>query len=733
MPNHNEIYQRLPWYLRYPLAFGLFLLALLLRFNTLPLESGLAYVTFYPAVVIGFYLFGAGPGTLVAILSGLAGSYFFIPPYNAFANEFRPYSSLPYFFLSALLIGYVITKMHEHLRLQQGQRAKMERLQRIYAAVLEADKLISQKLEPASLFDEIVKIAVQYGGMKMAWVGIPDAASESIVPRASYGEGVEYVEGIFISMREEMAEGRGSTGTAFRERRTSLVQDFLNSARTRPWHDRARAYGWQSSASFPVFVDGKIHALLNVYGSEINAFDDETVALMEGLAADLGHALDEYNLAQARRQAEAQMEEARKLADTAKNRLEHLLKHAPAVMYSCRVSTDFGVTFISENIRELMGYEPNEVIEDSAFWLERVHPDDLPATLEGLKNALNGEFYRREYRFRRKDGVYRWMRDEAAIIRDRQGRPVEMIGYWGDITSARELEKILRLRQFSLDHADEQVYWIDSDARFIDISENARRKLGYSREESLNLTVGDVDATFPVEQWGEHWQELKTKGSLRFESIHKTKDGRTYPVEIIANFFEYDGREYNCALVRDITERKILEHKLMQQAHIDYLTGVSTRGHFMEQAELELSRAIRYQSALSIIMMDVDFVKRINDSHGHKTGDLVLKKLAEVCRQSLREVDVIGRMGGEEFAILLPETENDAAMDAAVRLKEAICAAKVPMEAGLPLQITVSIGLSSLASSEDNIDVLLNRADKALYQAKENGRNTIVGFQFTEG
>jgi len=175
----------------------------------------------------------------------------------------------------------------------------------------------------------------------------------------------------------------------------------------------------------------------------------------------------------------------------------------------------------------------------------------------------------------------------------------------------------------------------------------------------------------------------------------------------------------------DITERKQLELALKQQAHHDYLTGASNRGHFMELAEHELSRAIRYGNPLSLMMLDIDFFKQVNDTHGHKTGDAVLRKLIEVCRQTLREVDVIGRMGGEEFAILLPETDIEASVEAAERLREVIANTKVPLDSGLPLQFTVSIGVTALASQDDNMDVLLNLADKALYEAKGSGRNKV--------
>jgi len=178
-------------------------------------------------------------------------------------------------------------------------------------------------------------------------------------------------------------------------------------------------------------------------------------------------------------------------------------------------------------------------------------------------------------------------------------------------------------------------------------------------------------------------------------------------------------------ITRDITEHKLFRQELEQQARIDYLTGVNNRGYFMQLADLELARAKRYGGSLSIFMMDIDFFKKVNDSHGHKVGDIVLKKLTEVCRESLREVDIIGRIGGEEFAILLPETEQDEAVEVAERLRAAIASAKVPLESGLPLHFNVSIGVASLVTRDDNMDVLLNQADRALYEAKNSGRNRV--------
>lgn len=172
-------------------------------------------------------------------------------------------------------------------------------------------------------------------------------------------------------------------------------------------------------------------------------------------------------------------------------------------------------------------------------------------------------------------------------------------------------------------------------------------------------------------------------------------------------------------------ENRSAQEELERRAYTDYLTGLANRRHFLEQAESELVRTMRYERGLSLLMLDLDHFKAINDTYGHKVGDLVLKKLSEICRAALRDVDLVGRMGGEEFAVLLPETESDQAMQAAERLRTAIARAHVPLGSGLPLRFTASLGVTTLREKDANIDMLLNQADQALYQAKNEGRNRV--------
>jgi diguanylate cyclase (GGDEF)-like protein/hemerythrin-like metal-binding protein/PAS domain S-box-containing protein len=172
-------------------------------------------------------------------------------------------------------------------------------------------------------------------------------------------------------------------------------------------------------------------------------------------------------------------------------------------------------------------------------------------------------------------------------------------------------------------------------------------------------------------------------------------------------------------------EHHLADQELERQAHTDYLTELANRRYFMAQAEAELVRAERYHKPLSLLMLDIDHFKAVNDNHGHKTGDMVLQKLAAVLRHILREVDIIGRLGGEEFAVILPETGSDEAREAAERLRKAIEDTDIQTDTGEFLRITVSIGVGTLDKATTNIETLLKQADDALYAAKHNGRNQV--------
>lgn len=186
-------------------------------------------------------------------------------------------------------------------------------------------------------------------------------------------------------------------------------------------------------------------------------------------------------------------------------------------------------------------------------------------------------------------------------------------------------------------------------------------------------------------------------------------------------------------VTRDITARKQVDQELKQLAQIDSLTSLANRRHFMVLAEQELSRTLRYGGPLSVLMMDIDHFKNINDTYGHKIGDLALQKFGGLVRQTLRDVDAVGRVGGEEFAIVLPQTDSEHALEVAERLCRLTADTEVALDQGRPLHFTVSIGVTTLAGTSSNIDTLLGQADQALYQAKNSGRNRVCAYPHQDG
>jgi len=178
-------------------------------------------------------------------------------------------------------------------------------------------------------------------------------------------------------------------------------------------------------------------------------------------------------------------------------------------------------------------------------------------------------------------------------------------------------------------------------------------------------------------------------------------------------------------IIQDITERKQLEWQLEQQANTDYLTGCASRRYFLEHAEQEMLRVQRYGGKVSMLMLDLDHFKTINDRYGHHAGDLTLQKLVAVCHHHLRSVDLFGRLGGEEFAIMLPETDCVRAREVAQRLCVSIAAAEVLLQEETSLRFTTSIGVACVSNNDMHIDTVLNRADQALYKAKREGRNRV--------
>lgn len=175
-----------------------------------------------------------------------------------------------------------------------------------------------------------------------------------------------------------------------------------------------------------------------------------------------------------------------------------------------------------------------------------------------------------------------------------------------------------------------------------------------------------------------------------------------------------------------IEQRQALEAANQELIHIamtDALTGCYNRRYFMNTADMELSRMKRHGYPVVVAIADIDHFKKVNDTYGHDVGDKVISAVAKCCDQTIRYEDTMGRLGGEEFAILLPVADSDGALTVLDRFREAVSALRFDDDG---MGVTISIGLTELSENDISIDAALKRADTALYQAKKAGRNRVV-------
>lgn len=214
---------------------------------------------------------------------------------------------------------------------------------------------------------------------------------------------------------------------------------------------------------------------------------------------------------------------------------------------------------------------------------------------------------------------------------------------------------------------------------------------------------------------------------IRTELLKYGKDGHACWLDMnIVPLRDASGEiKYFASIERDLTRYKKMERQLANMALFDSLTGALSRAAYLQHAEKEFKRAKRYHRPLSTIMIDIDHFKKINDQYGHAAGDHVLSIFVEAIEEEIRNTDAIGRIGGEEFALLMPDTPLKAAAHLAERIRQRIN--KYPYIAGkMLIEVTASLGVAVMEDGDANYKAMLQRADEALYTAKHNGRNRVT-------
>lgn len=393
----------------------------------------------------------------------------------------------------------------------------------------------------------------------------------------------------------------------------------------------------------------------------------------------------------------------------------------------------------------MLGYTLKEIENTYRQWEDLVHPDDRAAALQAIQDHLDRKtpIHRDEYRLRAKDGSYRWVLDQGKIIEyDPQGRPLRMTATHTDVTEYKQAEDQIRQLSRAVEHSPASIMITDINAFIEYVNPKFTALNGYTLDEVRGKTPRILKSNkTPPEIYPELWQTILSGKEWRGEFLNRKKNGELYwEYASISGITDLRGNITHFVSVNeDITARKEAEDKikrlnagLEQLAMTDYLTNLYNRRYFMQRGVEEFKRARRNNQPLGLLMLDIDQFKKVNDTYGHDTGDMALQQVAATLKSSLREIDILGRIGGEEFAVLLPNTSLHDAVLLAERVQQVM--AGTPIETlRSPLFITISIGVAIATDEISRIDDLLRTADTFMYQAKSDGGNRVVSLKYISG
>jgi len=406
-----------------------------------------------------------------------------------------------------------------------------------------------------------------------------------------------------------------------------------------------------------------------------------------------------------------------------------------------------GVTLFDENLRMLIC---NERFKDLLKFPDDLFVNGLPNLSELIDyNARRGEYGPGDPEEHitdtiaktnlRKDHVFERIRPNGTILEIR-GKWLHnaFVTTYTDITERKKAEEEAKRNatylQALLQNLDQGVTVIDEKLNIIfwnkafftllELPEHLIKPvMKYEDLIRYNAERGEYGSGDPEQQ-----VQMRIQATLKFEPHHferQRPDGRT--LEVTGKPLNINGKSVGFITTYvDITEHKRMAERLRKMANTDVLTELYNRRYFTLLLEREIKRCQRGGHSLSVLLMDLDHFKDVNDSHGHNIGDQTLKKFAKTCKNILRNIDVMGRLGGEEFCIFLPETDREGAFTLGERLRAAVADMPIENEEGETFFITVSIGIAIYDSMSDNrMEDIMKRADKALYRAKSMGRNKV--------
>jgi len=369
---------------------------------------------------------------------------------------------------------------------------------------------------------------------------------------------------------------------------------------------------------------------------------------------------------------------------------------------------------------------PDHVVIDYQKYIQYIHPDDKEQVEQRNAQCLQQKKPSDlNFRLLLDDGSIRHLHSYTQVDVDADNQITRVFGITKDITD--EVNAAAKLEQAStvFSSTSEAIFITDENNLISSINPAYTKTTGYSEQDVLGkdpriLNSGHHDKNF----FKVFWRELKATGHWQGEIWNRHKDGHVFPVwQSIASIKDSSGKIIQfVSLFSDISARKADEELIRYQANYDSLTGLPNRNLFLDRINIALKHAHRNNKQLALLLLDLDRFKWINDTLGHKAGDVILQETASRLKESVRDSDTVARLGGDEFAIILPELNHVS--DAESIANKIFSAFKAPLSIdGNEIHISGSIGITLFPDDADNVDSLQMNADSAMYSAKEDGRN----------
>ncbi|RZI40215.1 EAL domain-containing protein [Herbaspirillum sp. HC18] len=400
-----------------------------------------------------------------------------------------------------------------------------------------------------------------------------------------------------------------------------------------------------------------------------------------------------------------------------------------------QVAPDGNWLQVNRTLCGIVGYDKEEML--TLTFQDITHPDDLDADLNLMYRLMAGDIstYVIDKRYIRKNGDIVWVNLSVSLVRNSLGVPKYFICVVKDIDDAKraEAELVRHKQRLELAIASTGLGLFDyyPQTGLCEWSVESKRHFGLSPgafvDQSVFLQGLHPDDREHVEHALE--QAMKRVAGGHFSIEHRTigiEDGLERWVEVRGQvlFDEHDQPVRCIGTALDISEKKRTDERVRQAALHDPLTGLPNRGLLFEYARHVFGHAQRARRHSAVLFVDLDRFKPINDNHGHEVGDKILKEVARRLEQSTRSEDIVFRLGGDEFLILLPEVEDDTnAGDVARHMSHSVT--QPYLIDGLELALSPSVGISIYPRDGTDIDTLINHADAAMYHAKQEGRNNI--------